>query len=105
VRTTLARLGYKIFEAEPGTGALEVWKAHGKEIDLLLTDMVLPNDLSGKDLSIHLSKENPKLKVVYMSGYSQQLKAGSPSVGETNFLAKPFNVHQLAQTIRNCLAA
>jgi FixJ family two-component response regulator len=60
--------------------------------------------MSGRDLASRLLKENPKLKVIYASGYSAEV-AGEDFLLEegVNFLAKPFRTFQLAQTVRNCL--
>jgi PAS domain S-box-containing protein len=104
VHKILARLGYRILEAPTGGKALEVWKEHHAEIRLLLTDLVMPEGMSGKDLAQRLLGENPKLKVIYMSGYSAELAGHDLSLQEgVNFLAKPFQMQRLAQTIRNRL--
>ncbi len=104
VRKILARLGYRILEAPNGVQALEVWKEHHAEIRLLLTDLVMPEGMSGKELAQRLLRENPGLKVIYMSGYSAELAGHDLSLQEgTNFLAKPFQMQILAQTIRNRL--
>jgi PAS domain S-box-containing protein len=104
VRTALARLGYRILEAPTGVSALEVWKENRKEISLLLTDLLMPDGMTGKELAQRLLQENPELKVVYMSGYSVEVVGKDfPLEKGVNFLAKPFEAHRLAQTIRNSL--
>ena len=118
VRNILSRLGYNVIEASDGANALEVWKKHRDhvrfaqkvwkqhrdEIHLLLTDMVMPGGMTGKDLGEQLLRENPGLKVIYMSGYSAEAAGKDFSLEEgVNFLSKPFEAHKLAKTVRNCL--
>jgi CheY-like chemotaxis protein len=101
---TLTRLGYLVLEASTGFKALEVWKEHRAEIHLLLTDLMMPDGMTGKELGQCLLQENPKLKVVYMSGYSADIVAQDiPFQEGVNFLTKPFQLQQLAHTIRQSL--
>jgi CheY-like chemotaxis protein len=101
VRTVLTRLGYRVLEAASGLAALEVWKAHREEIKLLLTDMVMPDGISGRELSQRLLAEKPDLKVIYTSGYSQEITGHDFPLQEgENFLAKPFQATKLAKVIR-----
>jgi CheY-like chemotaxis protein len=93
-----------VIEAINGVEALEVWKQHRDEIQLLLTDLVMPGGITGRDLGERLLKENPELKVVYASGYSHEVIGKDFLVKEgLNFLTKPFEAHKLAQTVRNRL--
>jgi CheY-like chemotaxis protein len=104
IRIALSRLGYRVLEASNGIEALEVWKQHRAEIRLLLTDLVMPGGISGKELGEQLLQQDPKLKVIYASGYSADIVGKDFSLKEgVNFLAKPFAAHKLAQTVRNCL--
>jgi PAS domain S-box-containing protein len=104
IRIALSRLGYRVLEASNGVAALEVWKQHRDEIRLLLTDLVMPGGMTGKELADQLLQSDSKLKVVYVSGYSAEIASKDFLLEEgVNFLAKPFAAHQLAQTIRNCL--
>jgi two-component system cell cycle sensor histidine kinase/response regulator CckA len=104
VQKILWRLGYNVLEAASGVEAVEIWKQNRAEIRLLLTDMVMPGGMTGKDLSEQLLKENPKLKVIYASGYSAEVAGKiSPLEEGVNFLTKPFQAQKLAQTVRNCL--
>jgi signal transduction histidine kinase/CheY-like chemotaxis protein len=103
-RKTLSQLGYRVFEAVNGVEALEVWKAHRDEIHLLLTDLVMPGGINGRELGKWLFKEEPGLKVIYMSGYSAEVADGDFPLEEgVNFLAKPFQAQKLAQVIRSRL--
>jgi len=104
VRSVLGRLGYRVLEASHGKAALEVWQQHRDEIRLLLTDMVMPGGMTGLDLAGQLLQQNPKLKVVYSSGYSADIASDEIHLEEgVNFLTKPFEVPKLAQIIRQCL--
>ena len=104
VRETLLRLGYRVLEASSGVEALDIWKQHRDEIHLLLTDLVMPGGMTGKDMAARLLQENPKLKVIYTSGYSSGVAGKDFSLKEgINFLNKPFQVQKLAQTIRDRL--
>ena len=104
VLKSLAQLGYRLLEAASGSAALQVWRQHRDEIHLLLTDLVMPGGMSGKELGERLLQENPKLKVIYASGYSAEVAGKDfPLTEGVNFLAKPFPMQTLAQTIRACL--
>jgi PAS domain S-box-containing protein len=102
----LSRLGYNVLEAHDGADALEVWNQHRDGIHLLLTDMVMPGGMTGKDLGERLLKENPKLKVIYASGYSTDVAARDFPLEEgVNFLSKPFQAQKLARIVRERLDA
>jgi CheY-like chemotaxis protein len=103
-RKFLSQLGYRVLAATNGVEALDIWKQHRAEIRLLLTDLVLPGGITGKDLGRRLLKENPKLKVIYTSGYSAEVVGRDFPLAEgVNFLDKPFQAQKLAQTIRDRL--
>jgi two-component system cell cycle sensor histidine kinase/response regulator CckA len=104
VSKALSKLGYRVLEAVNGIEALEIWKQNRDGIHLLLTDLVMPGGINGKDLGERLLKDNPKLKVIYASGYSAEVAAkGFPLEEGVNFLTKPFQAQKLAQTIRKRL--
>lgn len=104
VNKALAQMGYRILEASSGVKALEVWQEHRADIDLLLTDLVMPEGLSGKDLAERLLREHPTLRVTYMSGYSAEIVGKDFPLREgIHFLNKPFSIQQLAYTVRECL--
>ena len=99
VRLTLSKLGYHVLEAINGVEALEIWKQHHDKIRLLLTDLVMPGGMNGKELAEKLLYDNSELKVIYTSGYSSLIVTGKLSLKEgVNFLNKPFDAHKLAQT-------
>jgi PAS domain S-box-containing protein len=102
----LSQLGYRVLAAGNGAEALDVWKQNRAEIQLLLTDLVMPGGMSGKDLGQRLLAEQPRLKVIYASGYSAEIVGKDFPLQEgVNFLVKPFPTHKLAQIIRQSLDA
>ena len=103
-REILKDSGYQIWEATSGREALEVWRQHDGKIDLLLTDMVMPEGVSGVELAERLVMEAPNLKVVFMSGYTSD--DVSPELLErTNgsFIQKPYGHTELIKVVRDCL--
>jgi PAS domain S-box-containing protein len=106
VRTALERCGYRALPAASGIDALEVWRTHASKIQLLLTDMVMPDRVSGRDLAERLRLENPGLKIIYTSGHGVDVVGKDLSlVDGFNFLQKPYNLHKLAHTVRTRLDA
>ncbi|HEX3797933.1 MAG TPA: PAS domain S-box protein [Verrucomicrobiae bacterium] len=104
VRSVLERYGYRVLEAVSGVAALSVWETHKDEIQLLLTDMVMPHGLSGQELGKKLLAEKPELKIIYCSGYSLAMVGTDMVLQEgLNFLQKPYHPRKLAQAIRDCL--
>ncbi|MFT4688114.1 MAG: two-component system cell cycle sensor histidine kinase/response regulator CckA [Limisphaerales bacterium] len=100
----LQNLGYRVLNAENGQAARKVWARHGENVDLLLTDMVLPAGLSGLDLANEFSAARPELPIIFVSGYSEDLiKADGAEEPNRHFLAKPYSRKQLVTLIRNCL--
>src|SRR2546429_625966 len=100
----LRNLGYEVLEAASGTEAIQVWEQHGRKVDLLLTDLVMPDGMTGRELAKSMETRESALKVIYTSGYA-------PETGETafvfrggiNFLQKPYQAQTLAKVIRDCL--
>jgi CheY-like chemotaxis protein len=100
----LRGFGYRTVEAAHGREALEVWQRSERKPDMLLTDMMMPEGVTGWELAEKLRGDVPKLKVVYTSGYSPELFGSNVKLNErSNFLPKPFNPRTLAQTVRQCL--
>jgi two-component system cell cycle sensor histidine kinase/response regulator CckA len=104
VRSVLERYGYKVLEAVSGVAALSVWEQNKDKVELLLTDMVMPHGLSGRELATKLVAEKPGLKVIYSSGYSLAVVGSDMVLQEgLNFLQKPYHPRKLAQAVRDCL--
>jgi CheY-like chemotaxis protein len=96
--------GHIVHTAASGAEALKVWDNQRGNFDLLLTDVVMPEAISGTTLAETLRSNHPDLRVVYMSGYSLDF-AGKDLSKTKNlfFLQKPFNQAQLLETIQTCL--
>ncbi|MDR3402765.1 MAG: response regulator [Chthoniobacter sp.] len=104
VREVLDHSGYRVFEAEHGEAALEIWKEHSEEIDLLLTDMVMPGSVNGLELSQRLLAEQPDLKVIYTSGYSAELFGSDVRLEDgRNYLPKPYLSAKLTTILHRAL--
>jgi len=103
-RTVLALNGYNVLETGDGLAALEVWRQRRDEIDLVLTDLIMPGGLNGKDLARQLQGEDPQLKVIYASGYSAEIAGKELKLcnGE-NFLQKPYPSDQLLRCVHASL--
>ena len=97
--------GYQVVAAASATEALDVAGRLEREIDLLLTDIVMPG-LSGLDLAQRMRKRVPRLRVLFMSGYSDSplLRAGLAREGAA-FLQKPFTPDALERRVRELLEA
>jgi PAS domain S-box-containing protein len=102
-RDVLRGYDYRIVEAGSGVEALKAWDAADGKIDLLLTDMVMPDGLNGRQLAALLRKRSPDLKVIYSSGYSAALLAGGSDSLDGLFLSKPYSPPELATLVRTCL--
>ena len=110
VRLTTRRLleafGYQVVEAASADEARIIWNARENPVDLLLTDVVMPGGMTGRELADELRKLSPRLKVIFISGYN--LSVVSDDTGflrrENNyFVQKPFKSLLLVETIRRCL--
>jgi signal transduction histidine kinase/ActR/RegA family two-component response regulator len=104
-RQILEELGYQVIEAENGPEAIRLNAAHNSEIDLLLTDVVMPR-MSGRELADHLTAERPDLRVLYTSGYTEDaiIHHGVLDDGMA-FLEKPFTPELVALKVREVLDA
>jgi two-component system cell cycle sensor histidine kinase/response regulator CckA len=105
VRKILRREHYQVLEAGNGEEALMAASAHGAPIDLLLTDMMLPR-MSGRDVAESLRREYPNMRVVYISGYTddESVRSGEFPPG-SKFLQKPFTLIGLTGKVREALDA
>jgi len=106
VRNLLVRSGYRVIDAATGPRALELWNTHGREIDLLVTDLIMPDGMNGPDLAERLRRDEPALRVIFTSGYSPEiLGPGSDLLEGVRFLAKPFDLEELTAAVRAALDA
>jgi two-component system cell cycle sensor histidine kinase/response regulator CckA len=105
VRDTLEARGYRVLEAENGEEALKVAEAFQGEIQLMITDVVMPG-IGGRELARRLAKSRPQTRVLFLSGYTEDaiLHEGGLEAG-TTFLQKPFTLQNLARRVREVLKA
>ena len=88
--------GYEVLEAGSGPQAMELAAGYAGKIDLLITDVVLPH-MNGRALAESLQRARPEMKVLYISGYSEE------TVGGLSYLAKPYSAEALAAKVRETL--
>jgi CheY-like chemotaxis protein len=103
VGNLLQRCGYTVLQAESGAAALGIWRENLEKIHLLLTDLVMPDGMTGRQLARQLQSEKPELKVIYTSGYSAETGEEPFLIEGVNFLQKPYPSGKLAKMVRNCL--
>ena len=103
-RNFLEKQGYKIIEAGSGAEALKLSPSVLHSADLLLTDLVMPDGVHGRELAEKLQAIKPGIKIIFTSGYSADV-AGRDFVLDPNlnFLQKPYHPRHLALTVRDCL--
>ena len=103
VLDVLQPLGYQVHSARNGEEALDALRAHSGPIDLVITDVMMPK-MNGKELASHITKEQPSTKVLYMSGYPDEIigKFGVLPTGES-FMQKPVTPAELARKVREVL--
>jgi CheY-like chemotaxis protein len=104
-RRVLETLGYKVFEATTAEQALEIGGRHTVEIDLLITDIVMPG-MNGRELAQQLKVQKPNLKVICVSGYGAEVVGKDTDFllrAKSHYLQKPFSASNLARTVRLCL--
>ena len=100
----LRRIGYKVLVAHSAAEAIAAAAAYASQIDLVLTDVVMPG-ASGRDLVEKLRGSRPEIRVLYMSGYpADAIVRHGVAEGDTPFLQKPFTMVSLASKIRHALS-
>lgn len=108
LRAPLAALlreeGFEVREAATAREAQVIWRTHAAGIDLLLTDMVLPDDLTGPELAARLCADKPALRVVYTSGYTPEMMREVFGLeGPVDFVQKPCAWSTLLAVVRGAL--
>jgi CheY-like chemotaxis protein len=99
----LKRLGYNVVEACDGVEALKLIKNPAQPIDMIVTDVVMPN-MGGRELAEHAAIERPYVPVLYVSGYTDdEVMQRGVEEREVRFLHKPFRTQVLAQRVREIL--
>ncbi len=104
IRRLLVSAGHRVFDARHGADGLLVWRAHAAEIDVVVTDLVMP-EMGGRALVEHLRRDRPNLPVIYVSGYSHDDVAnrGLDDPGAT-LLPKPFAPEALLDAIHDAVS-
>jgi PAS domain S-box-containing protein len=101
-RRMLEASGYQVLSAANGSDALELCEAHHERIDLMLTDVVMP-EMRGAELAQRIGLVRPGLPVLYMSGYTDN-SIDADGSGSVSFLQKPFTLKELRGAVRDALA-
>jgi two-component system cell cycle sensor histidine kinase/response regulator CckA len=103
VDRVLSKMGYTVLTANSGAAALELASNHPGRIDLLLTDVLMPN-MIGPELAEQISTKRPEIKVLYMSGYTDETVVRFGVLNSTvNYIAKPFSPDKMARRVREVL--
>jgi CheY-like chemotaxis protein len=105
-RLLLEHFGYRVLEAGSGPEALKVWQTAAAEVDLLLTDMIMPQEMNGRKLAEKLRGQKSSLKVIFQSGYGGEVMGDDRDLRrESNgyFLQKPCSPQELLSAVRRCL--
>jgi two-component system cell cycle sensor histidine kinase/response regulator CckA len=96
--------GYTVIEAGNGIEALEALEGHDGEVDLVVSDVVMP-EMDGPTLLAEMRKRNPQLKFIFVSGYAEDaFEKSLPQNQQFNFLPKPFTLSQLVAAVKETMA-
>jgi two-component system cell cycle sensor histidine kinase/response regulator CckA len=104
IAVMLRRAGYRVLSAATSGEACALFEQHAAEIELLLTDIVMP-EMNGPALAQRLVAQQPDLRVLFVSGYGNALPAGATATGRVAYLAKPFPSHDLVTAVAELLTA
>jgi two-component system cell cycle sensor histidine kinase/response regulator CckA len=102
VGTMLRRQGYNVLEASTPRSAYEIFKHHANEIDLLVTDVVMP-EMNGPALAQRLVAKRPELRILFISGYADMATTFEQENANVGFLAKPFQASVLTARVHEML--
>ena len=95
---------YDVITAYKGLDGLKIFEAHKGDIDLVITDLVMPDNMNGRELAEKLWLERPDLKVIFSSGYSADIVGKDFRLEpEVNYLQKPYEPQTLVLAVRRCL--
>ena len=101
----LSSRGYTVLEAANGVEAMELIEKEGAQIDLVVSDVVMP-EMDGPTLLKEMRRTNPDLKMIFVSGYAEEaFQKNLPPGGQFAFLPKPFTLKQLVATVKETMAA
>ncbi|MPZ39204.1 MAG: response regulator [Rhizobiales bacterium] len=101
----LTSRGYTVIEAGNGVEAMEMLERQGGKVDLVVSDVVMP-EMDGPTLLKELRKKNPETKIIFVSGYAEDaFQKSLPDPDDYNFLAKPFTLKQLVAKVKETMAS
>ena len=101
----LSNKGYKILEAEDAEEGLAMIQEHGGKVDLVISDVIMPG-MTGPDMVKEIQKTHPDLKIIFISGYTEDAFVGTGLENEDlNFLQKPFNLKDLAAMVKKVITS
>jgi two-component system cell cycle sensor histidine kinase/response regulator CckA len=100
----LASRGYKVLEAANGVDAIEVMEREGGKVDLVVSDVVMP-ELDGPAMLKELRKSKPDLRIIFVSGYAEEAFQKNLPEGQYDFLPKPFTLKQLVEQVKETMAS
>ncbi len=99
---TLSNHGYRVLEAMDGAEALEIFALSADQIDLIITDIVMPR-VNGVEFHLQILKNNPNVKFIFISGYSDNAILKEADLNSVEFLQKPFKLNELVRRVRKVL--
>ena len=99
----LRRAGYRVIPAADGPSALEIWSHKGNSVDLLVTDMIMPGGISGRELADDIRASHPELLTLFCSGYSVEFTGLTALTDQERLLPKPFENKMLVKSVRELL--
>jgi CheY-like chemotaxis protein len=105
MHSSLERIGYRVIDAENAPQALRIWQEQGGDFDLLLTDMMMPGNLTGLELIDKLRAERPNLPAILCSGYSLDIATGETEREHVTLLQKPWTAEKLRRVVDEVLVA
>ena len=100
---TLRNANFQVTVAASGQEALRIWQERGGKFDVLLTDLSMPEGITGMQLATQLSQSNPRLKIILTSGYAPEMVETEPQCRDALFLQKPYPPSLLPETVSKCL--
>jgi two-component system cell cycle sensor histidine kinase/response regulator CckA len=100
----LSSRGYTVLQAGNGVEAIDMLEAHDGEIDLVVSDVVMP-EMDGPALLKELRRRKPDLKIIFVSGYAEEAFANNEPQGQHAFLAKPFELKTLVAKVKETMAS
>ncbi|MHA1520314.1 MAG: response regulator [Promethearchaeota archaeon] len=103
INQAISKAGYHMLNASDGMEALQIASQHGHDIDLLISDMIMPK-MNGKDLAKHILRDFPNIDVLFISGYANKFLSETELLDEkSNFLQKPFTMEELLIKVHSIL--